>query len=378
MRLEEYLLELDVDYPREEFRGDLVLTAKDPPSPFALDCEGLSIHEVWAGDSPVPFRVDPGRQRLELEHAGSGLVRLRIRYSGQVGQKTLSGLYASRQSGRTYLTTMMEPVGCRRLLPCVDSPDHKAVFRLNVTTQADLTVISNAPVAAVQERSGLRRWCFEPTPRMSTYLLYLGIGPFELRTHGAGAVELIAATPPGKSEQSQGCLEMGGPLLDGYSQYFGLPYPLPKLHLVAVPELGAGAMENWGAIAFSEIGLMLNDSTSPSIRRWIVETMAHEIAHQWFGNLVTMRSFTDIWLNESFATFVAAKVTERLGLREHPWSEFLIRIRGAYFSDSLESTHPIQLRSAEPAEIMQNVDEITYYKGAAVLRMIDAYLGEEN
>jgi tricorn protease interacting factor F2/3 len=377
VRLGEYLLELDVDYPKEEFRGELVLTAEDPPSPLALDCEGLSIHEVWAGDCPVPFRVDPERQRLELEHGGTGEVRLKIRYSGRVGQKTLAGLYASRQAGRTYLTTMMEPVGCRRLLPCLDSPDQKAVFRLNVTTRSDLTVISNSPVAGVEEHAGLRRWCFAPTPRMSTYLLYLGIGPFELRRLANERVELIAATPPGKSAQSQGCLEMGGPLLDGYSQYFGLPYPLPKLHLVSVPELGAGAMENWGAIAFSEIGLMLNESTSPSIRRWIVETMAHEIAHQWFGNLVTMRSFTDIWLNESFATFVAAKVTQRLRLREHPWSEFLIRIRSSYFSDSLESTHPIQLRSAEPAEIMQNVDEITYYKGAAVLRMIDAYLGEE-
>ncbi|MCI4341670.1 MAG: M1 family metallopeptidase [Thermoplasmata archaeon] len=377
MRVEEYDLHLDVDYAKEEFTGDLTVTGDGAPPLLALDCEGLSVTQVWSGDTPIPFRVDPGLQQLQVEPSGDGRLTLRITYSGKVGQKTLSGMYASRQAGRTYLTTMMEPVGCRRLLPCLDRPDQKAVFRLTVTTEPGLTVISNAPVARTEERDGRRRWCFEPTPRMSTYLLYLGIGPFELRALAAGAVELVAATPPGKSAQSQACLEMGGPLLEGYAAYFGLPYPLPKLHLVAVPELGAGAMENWGAIAFSEIGLMVDGSTSPSIRRWIVETMAHEIAHQWFGNLVTMRSFTDIWLNESFATWVAAKMSERLKLREDAWSEFLIRIRPSYFTDSLESTHPIQLPSAAPADIMQNVDEITYYKGAAVLRMIDAYLGEE-
>ncbi|MCI4345823.1 MAG: M1 family metallopeptidase, partial [Thermoplasmata archaeon] len=377
VRVAEYALDLEVDYSNERFSGDLRVLTHDPPPELTLDCEGLSVARVWAGQDPASFEHDPSRHQLRIRHARSGEVEFRIQYTGVVGQKTLSGLYASRDAGHTYLTTMMEPVGCRRLLPCFDRPDQKAVFRLSVTTERGLTVISNAPVAAVEETSERTRWRFEPTPRMSTYLLYLGIGPFELRARTENGFEVVAATGPGKSAQAETSLDLSVPLLKGYESYFGLRYPLPKLHLVAVPDLGAGAMENWGAIAFSEIGLLLDRATSPSIRRWAVETIAHEIAHQWFGNLVTMRSFTDIWLNESFATFVAAKMSERLQLREDPWSEFLIRIRTSYFTDSLASTHPIQLESAAPDDIMQNVDEITYFKGAAVLRMIDAYLGEE-
>jgi tricorn protease interacting factor F2/3 len=377
MEVAEYALDLDVDYSKERFAGDLRLRAQDPPAELTLDCEGLSVDEVWAGGDSVAFDHDATRHQLRVRHSRSGLVEFRIRYTGTVGQKTLSGLYASRDAGHTYLTTMMEPVGCRRLLPCLDRPDQKAVFRLTVTTERGLTVISNSPVLAVEEEKERTRWRFEPTPRMSTYLLYLGIGPFELRGQTENGIEVVAATGPGKSSQATTSLGLSVPLLKGYEAYFGLRYPLPKLHLVAVPDLGAGAMENWGAIAFSEIGLLLDRATSPSIRRWAVETIAHEIAHQWFGNLVTMRSFTDIWLNESFATFVAAKMSERLRLREEPWSEFLIRIRNSYFSDSLASTHPIQLESAAPDDIMQNVDEITYFKGAAVVRMIEAYLGEE-
>ncbi|MCI4363029.1 MAG: M1 family metallopeptidase [Thermoplasmata archaeon] len=377
MEVAEYALHLDVDYPRERFSGDLRVVTQDPPAELTLDCEGLSVARVWAGEKAASFDHDPTRHELRIRHDRSGAVEFRIQYTGAVGQKTLSGLYASRDAGRTYLTTMMEPVGCRRLLPCLDRPDQKAVFRLSVTTERGLTVISNTPVATVEEQEERTCWRFEPTPRMSTYLLYLGIGPFELLARTENGIEFVAATGPGKSAQAATSLDLSVPLLKGYESYFGLPYPLPKLHLVAVPDLGAGAMENWGAIAFSEIGLLLDPATSPSVRRWAVETIAHEIAHQWFGNLVTMRSFTDIWLNESFATFVAAKMVDRLHLREDPWSEFLIRIRNSYFTDSLASTHPIQLESAAPDDIMQNVDEITYFKGAAVLRMIDAYLGEE-
>jgi len=136
-------------------------------------------------------------------------------------------------------------------------------------------------------------------------------------------------------------------------------------------------MENWGAIAFPEIGLLMDDATSPAIRRWAMETLAHEIAHQWFGNLVTMETFNDLWLNESFATFVAAKMEAGLGMRTDAWNEFLVRIRPAYFGDSLESTHPIRLDIADPKTIAESTDEITYFKGAAVVRMIDSYLGEE-
>ncbi len=136
-------------------------------------------------------------------------------------------------------------------------------------------------------------------------------------------------------------------------------------------------MENWGAIAFPEIGLLMDDATSPAIRRWAMETLAHEIAHQWFGNLVTMETFSDLWLNESFATFVAAKMEVRLGMRTDCVERVPRPHPAGDFGDSLESTHPIRLDIADPKTIAESTDEITYFKGAAVVRMIDSYLGEE-
>ncbi|HZY92689.1 MAG TPA: M1 family aminopeptidase, partial [Thermoplasmata archaeon] len=259
----------------------------------------------------------------------------------------------------------------------IDQPDAKAVFRLRVTTASELTVVSNAALEGTATVDGKRVWTFAPTPRMSTYLLYLGVGPFDAIETTHGDVRIVAVAPPGKAAMARRALAMAGPLLDEYSTYYGMPYPLPKLHLVAVPDLWAGGMENWGAIVFPEIGLLWDDSTSPGIVRWAVETLSHEIAHQWFGDLVTTKTWDDLWLNESFATFVASKMEDRLHLRTDPWSEFLIRTSPGYFSDSYASTHPVRLSIHDPAEISQSTDDITYFKGANVVRMIETFLGEE-
>jgi len=373
----EYALDLDVDYPGGAFRGTVTLLASGLQGSVELDSEELDVDEATVDGVPAQFSVDPARHKLIVRAGTSGGRRLRLRFSGTASHKTLSGLYVSSSGERPVLTTMMEPISCRRLFPCLDAPDQKAVFTVRVTTPADQVVISNSELVRTEPVGERKCWTFAPTPPMATYLLYLGIGPFETEERVEHGVRIVAATLPGKVARTRTLLALAGPLVHAYGEYYGQPYPLPKLHLVAVPDLWAGAMENWGAIAFPEIGLLVDEGTSPAIRRWAMETLAHEIAHQWFGNLVTMTTFNDLWLNESFATFVAAKMEDRLRMRTDAWSEFLVRIRPAYFGDSLESTHPIRLDITDPKTIAESTDEITYFKGASVVRMIDSYLGEE-
>ncbi len=376
VQVAQYELDLYVDHAQETFKGTVSAELTDAPDRVEFDALDLDVHAVTVNGAPVPFQVDLERQKLAVSLPWAGSVRVTVAYSGKAQRDLLTGLYVSSFGGSTLLTTMMEPASCRRLLPCFDQPDQKAVFRLRLTTDADLTVVFNSDVQSSSREGSKRTWVFEPTPRMATYLLYLGIGRFEAKEANHGKLRVIAATAPGKTSLAGRPLAMAGPLLDAYAEYYGIPYPLPKLHLVAVPDLWAGGMENWGAIVIPELGLLWDDSTSPAVVRWAVETLSHEIAHQWFGNLVTMQTWDDLWLNESFATFVAYTMEERLRLRDDPWAEFLIRTSPGYFTDSYSSTHPVQMRIQDPSEISQSTDDITYYKGANVVRMLETYLGE--
>ena len=377
MEVHEYALDLDVEPATESFRAAVTIRISDAIDPLQLDLAELEVDGVKVDGRPVDFRVEPARQKLVVRGTGPGDQHIAIDYHGQVRRNVLNGFYVSSFGSRRLFTTMMPPGGCRHLLPCVDDPAAKAVFRLRVTTNADLRVVTNAAVERTDDVGGRRTWTFAPTPRMSTYLLYLGIGPFDEIETTSDGIRIVGAAPPGKAALARQALAMAGPLLGEYARYYDLPYPLPKLHLVAVPDLWAGGMENWGAIVFPEIGLLWDGATSPAIVRWAVETLSHEIAHQWFGNLVTTRTWDDLWLNESFATWVAYKMEERLRLRADPWAEFSMRTAPGYFSDSYTVTHPVRLTIHDPAEISQSTDDITYFKGANVVRMIETYLGEQ-
>ncbi|HEV2317066.1 MAG TPA: M1 family metallopeptidase [Thermoplasmata archaeon] len=376
MRVEAYDLDLAVDYPDGTFRGDLKIELVDPSSTLELDALGLAVERVDVGGATVPVRVDAERQKLIVPLAGAEARTVRIRYSATAGRNVLTGFYISQFGERPLLTTMMEPVGCRRFMPCLDSPEFKAVFRLRVTTAPELTVISNAPVAAREGVGDRVRWTFAPTPRMSTYLLYLGVGPFEERAVVAEGTRIIAATAPGRAGRTAWALDVAARVLPAFREYYGLPYPIEKLHLVGVPDIASGAMENWGAITFSELALLVDDATVPTIRRWACESIVHEIAHQWFGNLVTMESFNDLWLNEAFATFVTAKMQDQLGLRADAWGEFAIRATSGWIGDSVRAAHPVKADVTDPAQITELFDEITYFKGSSLLRMLETYVGE--
>ncbi len=376
----EYRVRLDLDYAGLGWTGSVAFDAPAGTDRLGLDCEGLEVAELRVGGRRAPFSYDRTAHRLAFDLAPSGPRSVEIDFSGKVETKNLFGLYRSRQGAGYLLTTHCEPTGARRIFPCIDRPDRKARFRLTVRAPAELEVISNGPPERTRVEDGHRTWEFAPTPEMSSYLFYLGAGHFDSRADTSGPVAVRVAAPPGRAEAGSWALRSAGRILRAYADYYGIPYPLPKLDLIAVAEHAFGAMENWGAISFQETRLLVDADSTTFTTHDVFTTTAHEIAHQWFGNLVTMSWWDDIWLNESFAALMETKITDLLEPTFDPWADFLLRVAGkaaALDGDSLRSTHPVRARVAAPEELSQIFDEISYGKGSSVLAMLDRYLGEE-
>jgi tricorn protease interacting factor F2/3 len=374
----EYRLRLEVDFGQLRWTGTVSFDLPPHTGPVALDSEGLSVSRVRAGEAPVEFRLDPAQRKLVLPSVRAGPVA--IDFSGAVAPDILLGLYRSRQGDGYILTSQGEPNGTLRIFPCLDRPDRKSRIVLTVRTGADLTVISNTTAEVSPEVDGQREWTFTATPSMSAYLFYLGIGRFDHVEDASGRVRFRVYTPPGRGESGRFALDAVRRILAGYEEYYGIPYPLPKLDLIAVAEASFGAMENWGAIAFRDERLLVDGSSPSFSRRDVFETISHEVAHQWFGNLVTMTRWSEIWLNESLAAFLETKISERVDPELDSRMDFFLRVAGtgaALEGDSLDATHPVRAPVDRPDEVSQIFDEISYGKGATVLAMLEAYLGEE-
>jgi tricorn protease interacting factor F2/3 len=378
VNVQAYYLDLKVDYRTLVFHGHLRIDGTPDGGELYLNSVGLRVTNAWAGPTPLAVRSEPAQEELILSGIPPGTSSVELDYEGTVLTDKLVGFYRSHYGDGYLLTTQLGPSEARRMLPCIDRPDRKAVFHVSVTAPKDLQVIFNTPARSTTESNGTRTTYFDPTPRMPTYLLYLGIGHFDTVRSQSGSVGLAAFAPPGRGSSGAYALGIAQKLLPEFERYYGIPYPLPKLDLVAVPEFWAGAMENWGAIAFSEMALLVDPGTSTFRRRGIAETTAHEMAHMWFGNLVTMKWWSDIWLNEAFATFMSYRILDRAFPDFESWNDFLPRWSGAAFrGDSLQSTHPIFQPVEDADQINQIFDDISYGKGASVLRMIERYLGEE-
>jgi tricorn protease interacting factor F2/3 len=379
MKIDEYILDLDVDFQGLTFKGKETIKFKSDREKLSLNSAELEIESVHFGNEEIKFSSDEKTQTLNLQKEFTGDSEVLIRFRGRVSE-SLQGLYIARYSkGEYMLSTQFESTGARFLFPCIDHPAYKAKFSLNLTIDHGLDAISNMPQSSVtQLENGKTLVRFHQTPPMSTYLIYIGIGKIEERTIKADGYECILAAPKGLLNSSDVPVREAISFIGEYEKYFGVKYVLPKVHLIAVPEFAAGAMENWGAITFREVLLMLNKGTSTSIKQTVSEVIAHELAHQWFGNLVTMKWWNDLWLNESFATFMAFKMVDRT----HGEWEFMNRFiqsetAGALNGDSLVNTHPIDADVRNPDEVAQIFDEISYGKGASILRMIENYVGEE-
>ena len=383
MDIKDYTLTLDVDFYSLAIKGHEKIRISNPDESLVLDSFGLEIRKVELDGNESPFEVDSSSRKMII----SGLagkkkttVDVNIDYEGKVTEKTLYGVYKSRYGSDYIVTTDFEPNGARLLFPCLDNPSFKAEFELEVITQNGLKVVSNANLKNIinfdEKRS---KYSFEKTPRMSTYLFYLGIGKFDQDALRHDNVEFRISTRPGYAQKGKYALDNATKFLRAYEDYFAIPYPLPKLDLIALPEYASGAMENWGAITFREVALLIDENSSISNKRSVTSVLGHEIAHMWFGDLVTMRWWNDLWLNESFATFMENKMTNMLYPEWNVLSDFVQQTTaGAMQSDSLSSTHPIDVEVKAPEEISQIFDEISYGKGASVLRMMEAWIGKDS
>lgn len=319
-----------------------------------------------------PSRIAPGRHRLAID------------YAGRINQQA-AGFFALDYEGANgrarALFTQFEAPDARRFFPGWDEPDFRTPYDLSVVVPAGQTAIGNMPIARREERpDGSALVTFQTTPAMSSYLLFLGVGDFDRITTRAAGVEVGVVTRRGAGEQGRFALEGSAQILPYYNDYFGTPYPLPKLDNVAGPGTSQffGAMENWGAIfSFENILLVDPAFTTEARRQAIFAVAAHEMAHQWFGDLVTMAWWDDLWLNEGFASWMATKSTAAL----HPeWEPLLGRIDGretAIRLDSLRTTHPIVQHLTTVEQISQAFDAITYEKGEAVITMLEDYVGED-
>lgn len=313
-----------------------------------------------------------------------GSYLLSIDYSGKIGTQA-NGLFAldyPTEAGRKRaLYTQFENSDARRFIPSWDEPAYKATFGLSVVAPTGHMVVSNMPAASTHDLGdGRTLTLFKPTPKMSTYLLFLSVGEFDRTTLADNGVEIGVIAQQGKVEQARFALEASRDVLREYNDYFGVAYPLPKLDNIAAPGRSQffSAMENWGAIFTFESSLLLDPAISNiSDQQRVFTTAAHEIAHQWFGNLVTMAWWDDLWLNEGFATWMEGRTTRKL----HPeWDadsvDAAFTSRGPMGGDAYATTHPVVQHVATVEQASQAFDGITYGKGSAVIGMLEDYVGE--
>jgi len=311
-----------------------------------------------------------------------GKGQLKLKFKGILNDK-MRGFYRSKfehQGQVKHLaTTQFESTDARRAFPCFDEPAHKAIFDVTLIIPKDLTAISNSIETQILEHEGGYKIVeFESTPKMSTYLLAFLVGDFEyLKGRSKDGVMVRVFTTPGKKQQAKFALEVGIKCLDFYNNYFGINYPLPVLDMIAIPDFAAGAMENWGAVTYRESTLLVDEGkTSTGNKQWVALVIAHELAHMWFGDLVTMEWWTHLWLNEGFASFIEYLAIDHIFPDWDIWTQFVSTEMGiAYQLDALKNTHPIEVEVGHPAEISEIFDKVSYSKGASVLRMLHQYLG---
>ncbi|WP_395332768.1 M1 family metallopeptidase [Novosphingobium sp. BL-8H] len=392
-----YRIEVTPDAQALTFTGKVSIdvTVFSATDALVLHGNGLTVANaalVGGDGKPVSLTAtaDEAAQTLRFAAPKSiapGQYRLDIAYSGKIGTQP-SGLFAldypDKRTGKEVrgLFTQFEAPDARRFVPSFDEPSYKATFDLSAIVPADRMALSNMPIKGQEVLAGgLKRVTFGTTPKMSSYLLFFGVGDFERSAQkAADGVEVGIVAPTGSGKQADFAREGLAQILPWYDDYFGVKFPLPKLDNIAAPGTSQffGAMENWGAImTFERILLLDPATTSPNGVQSIYSVQAHETAHQWFGDLVTMGWWDDIWLNEGFASWMADKVTDHF----HPeWNWKLGGIdgrEGAMALDALPTTHPVVQKVRTVSEMEQAFDSITYQKGQAVIAMLEDYVGPD-
>ncbi len=383
---ESYDLSFTPDLAKEAFSGEetIRLTLQHPASSIVLNSAEIEFQEttIAANRKTQAASVvrDDEREMATLTFPSeipAGPADLHIRFTGILNDK-LRGFYLSETARRRYAVTQFEATDARRAFPSFDEPAYKAVFRVSLTIDNGDTAISNGHVVSDTPGPGEGKHTlkFSASPKMSSYLVAMMVGDFQCLEGAADGIPIRVCAVPEKKELGSFALVAAENILKYFDRYYYVKYPFEKLDIIAFPDFSAGAMENTGAITYRETALLIDDKTaSLDARENVAGILAHEMAHQWFGDLVTMKWWDDIWLNEGFATWMSWKPLEAW----HPeWRNQLDEVQetgGSLSTDSIASIRPIRQKAETPAEISALFDGIAYGKAASVLRAVEAYVG---
>ena len=350
-----------------------------------IEIDAASLAGKGLADVKLTPQFDKAQETVSFALAAPlvpGRYQLALKFHGLINREARGMFHMSYKAGgadKAMLATTMEPSDARRMLPSWDEPVFRATFKLTVDVPANFSAFSNTPVEKQEKLdSGLQRISFAVTPKMSSYLVVLVAGELERMGARQDGVDIGVVTTAGKQPSASYALGVTKDILRYYNNYFGVPYPLAKLDQIAIPGGFNGAMENWGGIVYNESTILVDPKTSPeSTRQTSFGVNAHEVAHQWFGNLVTMAWWDNLWLNEGFASWMATKATDHFHPEWHPYLDSLAEREGVMNLDARKTTHPIQTPIVNESQAANAFDAITYTKGQSFLRMLEAYLGED-
>ncbi len=374
MEINRYDIYIDIDFKGKKYNGEEDVNVTGLENEIHFDAVDIEINDVSFNGKKCDFEKDENGFTVR-NVSGSGTFH--IKFSANAS-RSLKGLYVAGSENEYILSTQFEESDARRAFPCVDHPAYKAVFHLKLSIDKDLTAISNMPIKSEKIDKSKKIVEFNDTPKMSSYLVYIGVGSFDEYSDLYDGKRIYLTAMKGHLAHSDYPIQVAKKSLNYLENYTNIKYMLPKLHLISVPEFAAGAMENWGAITFREILLSIDSSSSNKSYKRTSEVITHELVHQWFGDLVTMKWWNDLWLNESFATFFAFKTVNDTEPDWHFYEDFLVdQADGAYTMDSIINSHPINAEVSDPQGVSRLSYEIRYGKGANVLRMLEAYIGEE-
>ena len=382
-----YTVTLEPELAAATFEGTVVIAADvvEPVEEIVLNAIELTIHSVEVDGIPAPFKLDEATARLFIDVAHEvGAAEIHIAFAGTLNDK-LRGFYRSTYRDddgveHVIACSQMQATDCRRAFPCFDEPDFKASFGITLVVDEGMTAVSNSGEAMrALVPNGRTAVTFADTMVMSTYLVAVIVGRLEI-THpvDVDGTPLRIVHVPGKGRLTAFALEVGAASLSWFQRYYGIPYPGTKLDMIALPDFAAGAMENLGCITYREQLLLVDPHSSTQFEQQVVaDVISHELAHMWFGDLVTMQWWNGIWLNEAFATFMEIMAVDAFRPAWDRWTTFSLDRTDAFEVDSLTTSRTVEFPVRAPSDCEGMFDVLTYQKGGALLRMLQQYLGEE-
>lgn len=383
---EHYELFLDINRQEKRFSGQVVIRGQALTTAIALHQKDLIIKSVVVAGESLPFTLDQDQEAVTISLPEAGQVLLSLAFEGEITDG-MTGMYPSYYTvdgvKKEVIATQFESHFARQVFPSIDEPAAKATFDLSIRFDQEEgeLVLANMPEINPEKRKETGVWTFETTPRMSTYLLAFALGDLQskLTTTKSGVEVGIFATKAHKPSSLDFALDFAKRVLEFYEDYFGVPYPLKQCYHVALPDFSTGAMENWGLITYREICLLADDNSSLMSRQQIALVIAHEVAHQWFGNLVTMSWWDDLWLNESFAMMMEHVAVDALEPSWQMSNDFNISsVPYALERDAIDGVQSVHMPVHHPDEIQPLFDgAIVYSKGSRLMFMLYRWLGKE-